>query len=94
MTAEDFLDLLQFDAGELTEQQAIALFQRLIDSGDVWHLQGYYGRTAIWLIEQGLCLYGPQPTKDYYGRTIPSRFEIEPDQPGSLGYFLAHRAPS
>lgn len=31
-------------------------WQALIDSGVVWKLQGWYGRTAAYLIEAGLCL--------------------------------------
>ena len=47
--------VIAFENGELTPEEAIAGFQRLIDSGIVWHLQGSYGRTATQLIRQGLC---------------------------------------
>lgn len=40
---------------ECTEELYIESFQTLIDSGDVWELQGFYGRTAMALIEAGLC---------------------------------------
>lgn len=40
---------------ECTEELYIQSFQSLIDSGEVWYLQGWYGRTAIRLIEAGLC---------------------------------------
>ena len=33
----------------------IQAWQHLIDTGEVWELQGWYGRTALWLIEEGLC---------------------------------------
>lgn len=33
----------------------VAAFQRLIDSGVVWSLQGSYGRAASALIEAGHC---------------------------------------
>ena len=38
-----------------TNHEIISAFQSLIDSGAVWGLQGWYGRTAHSLIEQGLC---------------------------------------
>jgi len=47
--------IVQYEKGELTEDETITLFQELIDSGLVWKLQGSYGRTARDLIEQGLC---------------------------------------
>lgn len=47
--------LIAFENGELDEDEAVELFQGLIDSGLAWRLQGFYGRTANDLIEAGLC---------------------------------------
>ncbi len=47
--------IMDYEDGQLSEEEAIALFQDLIDSGLVWQLQGSYGRTASALIEEGLC---------------------------------------
>lgn len=47
--------IMAYEAGELSEEDTIAGFQKGIDSGLVWQLQGHYGRTAKYLIEQGLC---------------------------------------
>lgn len=33
----------------------IEAWQTVIDTGLVWKLEGYYGRTAVNLIEEGLC---------------------------------------
>lgn len=44
-----------FEAGELTTDEVISGFQRLIDSGIVWKLQGVYGRTANELIRERFC---------------------------------------
>ena len=45
---------------EADEETEIAAWQLLIDSGLVWQLQGYFGRTARDLIEAGICCL---PTK-------------------------------
>jgi hypothetical protein len=39
---------------EPTEDQFIEAWQYLHDSGDAYRLQGWYGRTATALIEQGI----------------------------------------
>lgn len=36
--------------------EVVEAFQFLIDTGDVWNLQGFYGRAAGRLIEDGECL--------------------------------------
>lgn len=38
-----------------SEDQIIEAWQTLIDSGLVWRLQGWFGRTAQRLIEEGIC---------------------------------------
>ena len=37
------------------EEQVIEAWQTLIDTGMAWQLQGWFGRTAQALIEQGVC---------------------------------------
>ena len=43
------------DTPDVSEEQYIEAFQSLIDSGVVWQLQGWYGRTARGLIDGGYC---------------------------------------
>tara|TARA_R100000664_G_scaffold26922_1_gene37315 strand:+ start:146 stop:325 length:180 start_codon:yes stop_codon:yes gene_type:complete len=37
------------------EAEYIAAWQQLIDTGLAWNLQGWFGRTAKYMIEQGFC---------------------------------------
>ena len=37
------------------EEQYIAAWQQLINTGLAWSLQGWFGRTAKYMIEQGYC---------------------------------------
>ena len=46
--------LIAYEEGQLTEDEEIALFQHLIDTGTCWHLEGHYHRVAATLIEAGL----------------------------------------
>jgi hypothetical protein len=48
--------ILNFEMGLIdNEQEVIYGFQKLIDSGMVWSLQGQYGRIAKKLINEGYC---------------------------------------
>jgi len=47
--------VIKYENGEMSEQEVIAFFQKLIDTGLAWKLQGHYGRTAKSLIESGDC---------------------------------------
>lgn len=38
-----------------TEEETINAWQHLINTGACWSLQGWYGRTAAALIENGVC---------------------------------------
>lgn len=38
-----------------SEDQVIAAWQYLIDTGLAWRLQGFFGRTATALIDEGIC---------------------------------------
>jgi hypothetical protein len=38
-----------------SEEEYIEAWQALIDTGLAWQLQGWFGRTASDLIEQGVC---------------------------------------
>lgn len=43
--------IMEYEAGDLNEEDTIILFSELIRSGMAWKLQGHYGRQAMWYIE-------------------------------------------
>lgn len=45
--------IIQYENGELDDQQVVFLFAELVQTGQAWLLQGHYGRTAQQLIEAG-----------------------------------------
>ena len=49
---EEFVDIPD---GEDTEHALTCAWQYLIDSGHAWTLQGWYGRNAHALIQDGIC---------------------------------------
>lgn len=44
-----------FDDKEHDAETTIAAWQHLIDTGLCWRLQGWFGRTARSLIDEGVC---------------------------------------
>lgn len=54
MNSFEAIEIIEGDT-DADEVMILEAWQHLIDTGLVWSLQGFYGRTAVRLIEQGLC---------------------------------------
>jgi len=46
--------LIAYEEGQLSEDQEMALFEHLVQTGTCWQLQGHYQRVAATLLEAGL----------------------------------------
>lgn len=46
---------MDWESGEMSDDDEIVFMQELIDNGMAWTLQGCYGRRAAYLIEKGKC---------------------------------------
>lgn len=57
--------IMDYESGELGEQETIDLFQHLVDTDTVNQLQGSYQRTARALIDAGLVTV-PRETEGNY----------------------------
>jgi hypothetical protein len=75
-----------------TEQELIECYQELINNGMAWRLEGSVGRTAMRLIEQGVCALGLKSYRDYYGNKVPSRDEVKAGTKGSIEYVNARQS--
>ena len=48
-------DIMEYECGDMSDSDMINMFQKLINNGMAWTLQGHYGRTATMLIDAGYC---------------------------------------
>lgn len=48
-------EIMEYESGDMSDDRIVAFFQKLIDTGLAWQLQGSYGRTAKALIDAGYC---------------------------------------
>ena len=86
---EDIKALVDYENGELDAEEEVALMQEMINSGMAWKMQGSYGRAAMAMIEEGLCMLGEVGYRDYYGNYVPSRYEVLAGTKGSPEYVEA-----
>lgn len=77
-------DIIDYESGQMDEEAMVEFFQGMIISGVVWQLQGHYGRTAMGLIEAGLCM-----TADDYAEAETMREEDEREVAIDNGQFGA-----
>lgn len=47
-------EFIAYEDGSMSWEDQLKFFQRLIDNGMAWQLQGHYGRTAAALIQAGV----------------------------------------
>jgi len=59
MTIFEAVQIVEMEPELHTEDEVLEAWQWLIDTGHAWHLQGWYGRTAAGLIDEGSCRPAP-----------------------------------
>ena len=69
-------DVIAWENGTMTPDRERKFFQKMVNEGTVWSLQGMYGRRAHDLLNAGEIDYPTKKTHDYYGNPIPTRDDI------------------
>ena len=65
MTVHDAVGLAEGFVEAESEEQVVEAWQFLLDTGLVWQLQGFFGRTAVSMIREGvLIVKEPDGTPD------------------------------
>lgn len=79
-------DIIAYETGGLTDAQMKKMFQKMVNTGQVWSLQGSYGRTAKALLDAGEIEFPTKKTKDYYGNPIPTKAMVKNKMKKKRGY--------
>lgn len=69
---------------ELQEEYQLTKAQNWLNTGDIWKLEGYYGRTASEMLESGILILPEERTSDYYGNIVPARTDLKAGTKGTL----------
>lgn len=80
--------IIKYEEGDISEEEYYELFQYLVDSGMAWELQGFYGRQAAMMLEEGHLLppdrVKPAESKEEPSMTKPKRKSRSKKQVGAL----------
>ena len=58
--------------------------QNTINTGICWMMEGFQGRFAMQMLKAGVCMLPTNPTRDYYGNTVPARTMLKEGTKGTL----------
>lgn len=80
--------IIKYEEGDISEKEYYELFQYLVDSGMAWELQGFYGRQAAMMLEEGYLLppdrVKPAERQEEPSMTKPKRKSRSKKQVGAL----------
>lgn len=74
---DDVSFIMKFEEGRATQAEKKKWFQKKVNDGSIWKLQGFYGREAQRMINDGEIDYPKKETYDAYGNKIPTQADIK-----------------
>jgi hypothetical protein len=76
LRGRDINDVIDWEGGDMSSKREKNFFQKMVNDGSVWQLQGMYGRRAKQLLNFGIIDYPKKRTYDAYGNPIPTQADI------------------
>jgi hypothetical protein len=70
----------------------VAFLQNLIENGEGWQSEGALSQAIARALDDGTCVLGTVAHRDYNGRVVPARSDVDPGAKGSLDYANRLRA--
>lgn len=70
--------------GEIQRDHGFDEVQKMINSGTIWKMEDSVSRAAMATLDLGTYHLPEEQTSDYYGNTIPSRYDVQKGTKGSL----------
>lgn len=64
------------------QSDGIRSWQEQIDRGN-WSMEGSWGRTMMAFIQDGKCVLGDLPARDYWGNQVPAWWMLDAGTPGT-----------
>ena len=89
---EEMAELLRVAERDGLNRYPVRFLQHLIDTGEGWASEGSVGQAIVAALEDGTCVLGPIAQRDYHGRVVPARGDVEPGAKGTLAYANRLRA--
>ena len=65
MTTFEAIQIIEGLVPDQPEERINEAWQTLVDTGVVWRLQGWYGRTAAAMIEEGILTRAESPCENH-----------------------------
>jgi hypothetical protein len=88
--------IVETDMTKVFTQRALdylSAWQNVVNTGAIWHCDGFLGKAAAVLISEGFLLHSAEKTIGYYDLENETRNSEQPGRPGTEGFVRAMMGP-